>query len=104
MKTFAEMSLEELQQADRECRELYDECMHNARQYGPIYAISDLHMGDGGARDNFPLDDRERQLNLFLDYVAGQPAGAVPRAFPNRKASSEKRPGPNRRNTTAQAR
>jgi hypothetical protein len=21
----------------------------------PIFVISDLHMGDGGARDNFPL-------------------------------------------------
>ena len=28
----------------------------------PIFVISDLHMGDGGARDNFPLDDREKQL------------------------------------------
>jgi UDP-2,3-diacylglucosamine pyrophosphatase LpxH len=37
-----------------------------------IFVISDLHMGDGGVRDNFPLGDRERQLSLFLDYVSGQ--------------------------------
>jgi len=29
-------------------------------------------MGDGGARDNFPLDNREKELGSFLDYVAGQ--------------------------------
>ena len=38
----------------------------------PIFVISDLHMGDGGARDNFPLNDREKELDSFLDYVAGQ--------------------------------
>ena len=37
-----------------------------------IFVISDLHMGDGGPRDNFPLGDREKQLNLFLDYVGSQ--------------------------------
>ena len=37
-----------------------------------IFVISDLHMGDGGPRDNFPLGDREKQLNLFLDYVGRQ--------------------------------
>ena len=35
-----------------------------------IFVISDLHMGDGGPRDNFALGDREKQLGLFLDYVA----------------------------------
>jgi UDP-2,3-diacylglucosamine pyrophosphatase LpxH len=35
----------------------------------PIFVMSDLHMGDGGARDNFAVGDRERQLSLFLDYV-----------------------------------
>ncbi|MGA3015437.1 MAG: metallophosphoesterase, partial [Bacteroidales bacterium] len=35
----------------------------------PIFVISDLHMGDGGPRDNFALGDREKQLGLFLDYV-----------------------------------
>ena len=38
----------------------------------PIFVISDLHMGDGGARDNFPLNNREKELGLFLDYVASQ--------------------------------
>jgi UDP-2,3-diacylglucosamine pyrophosphatase LpxH len=38
----------------------------------PIFVISDLHMGDGGARDNFPLNNRERELGALLDYVAGQ--------------------------------
>jgi UDP-2,3-diacylglucosamine pyrophosphatase LpxH len=37
-----------------------------------IFVISDLHMGDGGARDNFPLGDREKQLSVFLDYVASR--------------------------------
>lgn len=37
-----------------------------------IFVISDLHMGDGGARDNFALNNREEQLGLFLDYVASQ--------------------------------
>ena len=38
----------------------------------PTFVISDLHMGDGGARNNFPIGDREKQLNLFLDYVGDQ--------------------------------
>jgi len=38
----------------------------------PIFVISDLHMGDGGARDNFALNNREKELGLFLDYVASQ--------------------------------
>ena len=38
----------------------------------PIFVISDLHMGDDGPRDNFPIGDREKQLGLFLDYVANQ--------------------------------
>ncbi len=37
-----------------------------------IFVISDLHMGDGGPRDSFAVGDRERQLALFLDYVANQ--------------------------------
>ena len=37
-----------------------------------IFVISDLHMGDGGVRDNFTLGDRKKQLNLFLDHVASQ--------------------------------
>jgi UDP-2,3-diacylglucosamine pyrophosphatase LpxH len=38
----------------------------------PIFVISDLHMGDGGARDSFAIGSRENQLNLFLDHVARQ--------------------------------
>jgi UDP-2,3-diacylglucosamine pyrophosphatase LpxH len=37
-----------------------------------IFVISDLHMGDGGVRDNFPTGNRERELAGFLDYVAGR--------------------------------
>jgi len=36
----------------------------------PIFVISDLHLGDGGPRDDFAVGDRENQLGLFLDYVA----------------------------------
>jgi len=38
----------------------------------PIFVISDLHIGDGGVRDNFPLNNREEELAAFLDYVAGR--------------------------------
>ncbi len=34
-----------------------------------IIIISDLHMGDGGPRDNFAFDQKEHHLNNFLDYV-----------------------------------
>lgn len=37
----------------------------------PIYCISDLHLGDGGPRDNF-LPEKETQLLAFLDYVEQQ--------------------------------
>jgi UDP-2,3-diacylglucosamine pyrophosphatase LpxH len=37
-----------------------------------IFVISDLHMGDGGARDNFPLNNREKELTSFLDFVVNQ--------------------------------
>jgi UDP-2,3-diacylglucosamine pyrophosphatase LpxH len=38
----------------------------------PIFCVSDLHMGDGGARDNFAHmsgGHREREFHQFLDYV-----------------------------------
>lgn len=35
----------------------------------PVYGISDLHMGDAGARDNFAYGDREKQFLGFLDMV-----------------------------------
>jgi UDP-2,3-diacylglucosamine pyrophosphatase LpxH len=39
-------------------------------QKAPIYAISDLHMGDGGPRDNFSYYGlREKYLMSFLDFV-----------------------------------
>lgn len=38
----------------------------------PIFVISDLHIGDGGPRDNFSHGgQRPKQLEKFLDYVAG---------------------------------
>ena len=36
-----------------------------------IYCISDLHLGDGGPRDNF-LPEKEKQLLAFLDHVEAQ--------------------------------
>ena len=39
-----------------------------------IVVVSDLHMGDGGPRDNFAADGKERQFSLFLDYVESQQA------------------------------
>jgi len=45
--------------------------MPNARD---IVVVSDLHMGDGGARDNFAADGKERQFSLFLDDVENQRA------------------------------
>lgn len=35
----------------------------------PIFVVSDLHLGDGGARDNFAFDKKEDKFNSFLDYV-----------------------------------
>jgi UDP-2,3-diacylglucosamine pyrophosphatase LpxH len=34
-----------------------------------IFVVSDLHMGDGGPRDNFAADDKAAQFGRFLDYV-----------------------------------
>jgi UDP-2,3-diacylglucosamine pyrophosphatase LpxH len=36
---------------------------------GPLYAISDLHMSDGGPRDNFAYGTHEKELLAFLDMV-----------------------------------
>lgn len=38
----------------------------------PIFVISDLHLGDGGHRDNFSTRGREQELERFLDYVVDQ--------------------------------
>ena len=35
----------------------------------PIFAISDLHIGDKGFRDNFAYSGNERRFLGFLDYV-----------------------------------
>ena len=43
----------------------------------PIFVMSDLHMGDGGARDNFAVGDRERERSLFLDYVAQEQGNLI---------------------------
>lgn len=40
--------------------------MNSQRQ---IFVISDLHVGDGGPRDNFAFDRKEENLSAFLDYV-----------------------------------
>lgn len=34
-----------------------------------IFVVSDLHMGDGGPRDNFSVDNKLKKFNRFLDYV-----------------------------------
>lgn len=39
-----------------------------------LIVVSDLHMGDGGPRDNFAADGKERQFSLFLDYVEAEGA------------------------------
>ena len=39
-----------------------------------IIVISDLHIGDGGPRDNFSVDSKTRKFDLFLDYVESQGA------------------------------
>lgn len=34
-----------------------------------IFIVSDLHLGDGGPRDNFSVDGKLQKFNQFLDYV-----------------------------------
>ena len=34
---------------------------------GPIFVVSDLHLGDNGPRDNFAVGNRPQQFNRFLD-------------------------------------
>ena len=34
-----------------------------------IIVVSDLHIGDGGPRDNFSVDNKEKKFDHFLDYV-----------------------------------
>ena len=35
----------------------------------PIFVVSDLHMGDGGPRDNFSVDNKISQFKQFLRFV-----------------------------------
>ena len=49
----------------------------NMQQQKTIFVISDLHMGDGGPRDNFAVDNKEDELGLFLDYVESQNGSLV---------------------------
>lgn len=39
-----------------------------------ILIVSDLHIGDGGPRDNFAVDNKAYKFNCFLDYVAQEQA------------------------------
>ncbi|MFT3773630.1 MAG: metallophosphoesterase [Minicystis sp.] len=39
---------------------------------GDIFVISDLHLGDGGARDNFEAGKKAPQLRAFLDHVGAE--------------------------------
>lgn len=37
-----------------------------------IFVISDLHLGDGGARDNFEAGKKTGELRAFIDYVGAE--------------------------------
>lgn len=39
---------------------------------GDIFVISDLHVGDGGARDNFEAGRKTTELRAFLDWVGSE--------------------------------
>ncbi len=39
-----------------------------------ILIVSDLHIGDGGPRDNFAADDKAAKFSRFLDYAAEEGA------------------------------
>lgn len=39
-----------------------------------IIIVSDLHIGDGGPRDNFAVDNKAQRFSGFLDYVQQQGA------------------------------
>lgn len=41
----------------------------NSRAARPVFAVSDLHVGDGGPRDNFAVADRRHEFTSFLDFV-----------------------------------
>ena len=37
-----------------------------------IFIVSDLHMGDGGPRDNFAVDNKAAEFSCFLDFVEAE--------------------------------
>ena len=37
-----------------------------------IFVISDLHLGDGGARDNFEAGKKTAELRAFIDHVGAE--------------------------------
>ena len=39
-----------------------------------IMIVSDLHLGDGGPRDNFAVDNKAQKFGCFLDHVASEGA------------------------------
>lgn len=39
-----------------------------------IIVVSDLHIGDGGPRDNFSVDGKAQKFDRFLDYVESRKA------------------------------
>ena len=39
-----------------------------------IIVVSDLHIGDGGPRDNFSVDNKAQKFGRFLDYVESREA------------------------------
>lgn len=43
--------------------------MDTVKMERSIYVVSDLHIGDGGPRDNFAVDDKIGIFNRFLDLV-----------------------------------
>ena len=42
-----------------------------------IMVVSDLHLGDGGPRDNFAADGKARQFGEFLDFVTDSGAELI---------------------------
>ncbi len=37
-----------------------------------VFVISDLHMGDGGPRDNFAVDNKAAEFGRFLDFIEAE--------------------------------
>lgn len=56
---------------DRHPDDVTVELLAESRATRPIYCVSDLHLGDGGPRDNFTQKKMD-QFRAFLDYVEGR--------------------------------